>query len=288
MTIRSLASRIARWLAACSLLVATGAGLGCGGGNNGGNDAGGNGSGSADAGSSNAGGGAACSPDAGTCQLPSDFSFESQYEMRFTKFQFTEDSPGSSLVNPLIEQFLEQKREYPVVVLMHLRKLDAEAGTVEIRGGAGLKVDKGCKPSDQEGGCEYEWEDDASSTYYDIQLDGETGRLQGGLDELDFVATVKQEGGGTRKFTIPIKGLELKQTYLQPDGEGGVAISGGRLSGYVTKEDAENTTAPQVEIKLSKVFENDTGPNFDSNGDGTKDAWKLSATFSAGEAQIAR
>ncbi len=289
MMMRSNPSTFLRWLAILSLaLLTTGATVGCGGGSESDdmNDSQGN---TADAGMSGDASSGACTPDSGMCQLPSDFSFESQYEMRLTDFKFKDGTPGSD-VNALLQAFLDQSRRFPVVVLLRMRKIDLDNGTVEVRASAGLKVDPGCNPEETEGGCDYKWEPEAESNYREVQINAENGRLQGELDSLDFVATVEKEDGGTRKFTIPIQGITLKQTYLQPDGEGEVVIRNGGLEGYVTEEDAKNAIAPQVEIPLSDVLgqKTDGEPNFDADDDGTEDAWKLKATFSAQETTIQR
>ncbi|MFB6350408.1 MAG: hypothetical protein ABEN55_09760, partial [Bradymonadaceae bacterium] len=88
------------------------------------------------------------SSDAGTDEptLPADFTFSDEYEMRFTDFSFDEESPGSN-ANSILQDYLDQARDYPVIMLLHLDNVDPEAGTVDLRGGAGLKVDKKCDPA---------------------------------------------------------------------------------------------------------------------------------------------
>lgn len=93
-------------------------------------------------------------------ELPDDFMFASEYEMRFTSFKFTDSSPGT-VANNVISRYLDQSRKFPLVVLLRLEDLDPSAGTAMLRGGAGLKVDKKCIPNDTRE-CRYQWDPKSS------------------------------------------------------------------------------------------------------------------------------
>lgn len=211
--------------------------------------------------------------------LPDDFEFAESYEMRFTAFEFTDESPGQA-ANPVIERYLDQAEEYPIVVLLHIKEIDPEKGTAKLRGGAGLKVDRQCVPKEGEE-CEYKWDpegefipgggieavdncadrigegefpgadagglgdtgtvgDGGSEDYAEIELDPRTGEVRGGLAQLDFIGTTQFEDGSIEKFTLPINDLVFRDAYLRPTEDGsGVEVKTGRIRGYITEEAAE-------------------------------------------------
>lgn len=200
---------------------------------------------------------------------------DSEYQMLFTDFSFTHN-PGMSL-NSLLRTNLDQTLEYPIVVLVDLREIDVEAGTLQMRGGSGLKTDT-------DG--EYRWDPDASA---DEHVDGTVsaeGRLEAVLPVLDFVATIVSEDG-TSKTSIPIRQLEV-DAFLRGDGEGSLFITDGVLTGYLTLEDgnaAEVALSPTQVVSLTTVLQT-RNLNYDSTGDGDNDAWQLRAKFSAEETII--
>ncbi len=237
-------------------------------------------------------------PDAGEApMLPDGFTFDSEYQMRFSDFEFLESSPGSN-ANDILENFLDQSEKYPIIVLLHLDDVSPDEGTIDLRGGAGLKVEPECDPSDS--GCEYTWDtsqlevDDPEELYHEIELNPQTGELRGGLEKLDFIGTVPQEGAENEKFTIPIRDIYFHDAYLEPTDDG-VEVEGGRVEGYVTREAAEDSR-----VKLSPdnpssegipvadlLYQNGQNPvRYDADGDGDADSWCLSAKFSAVETTI--
>jgi hypothetical protein len=244
-----------------------------------------------DVGDTSATGDATSAPDAGMEgyePLPESFSYASEYSMRFTDFQFAESSTGAS-VNFAITNFLEQQKEYPIVVLMHFRDFDLQAETVELRGGAGVKVDKECNPTDRPSGeCNYDWDPNTPERYRQIQIDAETGELDGGLESLKFVARTEIDGE-VKVTNITIRDLVFTDAALRPDDSGdGVAIDRGVLEGYITYEDASNAKVKLpggVGIPVSDLLKRGQ-LNYDSDGDGELDAWCLEGTFSADETNI--
>jgi hypothetical protein len=220
--------------------------------------------------------------------LPEDFTFDSEYEMRFTEFEFTESSPGYN-ANILLQDFLDQSREYPIIVLLHLDNVDPEKGTTDLRGGAGLKVDTKCDPAASD--CEYKWDPMSPESYREVELNPETGELRGGLEKLDFIGTVPQENDETEKFTIPIRDIYFHDAYLEPT-EDGVAVTGGRVEGYVTREAAEESivrlnSAGEGTPVADLLYQDGKNPvRYDADGDGEADSWCLSAEFSAEETTI--
>jgi len=216
--------------------------------------------------------------DTAVSGLPDDFEFSDQYKMRFTDFAFTDESPGGA-ANPVIDQYLDQAEEYPIVVLLHIKEIDPDAGTARLRGGAGLKVDRQCVPEEGEE-CEYKWDPEGGfvpgggieavdncadslgegelpsadagglgdtgtaeggegDEYAEIELDPRTGEVRGGLARLDFIGTTQCEDGSIETFTLPINNLVFRDAYLRPGGEGGVEIEIGRIRGYLTEKAAE-------------------------------------------------
>lgn len=230
-------------------------------------------------------------PDAGGTTyppLPDSFSYESEYSLRFTDFQFAESSAGSS-VNSIISGFFDQSREYPIVVLTFFRNFNSQAGTVELRGGAGVKVDKECNPEERpDGECNYDWDPETPERYREIPLDPETGKLEGGLESLKFVART-QVGDELSVTTLTIRDLVFTDAALRPVEEGSdeVGIDSGILEGYITYEDAEDATVNVggTLIPVSDLLKRDR-LNYDANGDGELNAWCMQGSFSARETNI--
>ena len=225
--------------------------------------------------------------DAGSApMLPGSFTFDSEYEMRFTDFAFTDDSPGSA-ANGILQNYLDQKKDYPIIVLLHLKNIAAQMGTADLRGGAGLKVDKKCDPSASD--CEYKWDPMSPDTYNEISVDDQTGELRGGLQKLNFIGTTEFEDGSIDKFTLPIYDLYFTNSYLGPASSGdGVVIEQGHIEGYVTEQDADNAKVSIVQgntVPISDLL-NKNKMNYDSDDDGEVDSWCLTATFSAKETKI--
>lgn len=219
--------------------------------------------------------------------LPEGFEFDSEYEMRFSEFEFTRDSPGA-VANSILQQYLDQSLEYPIIVLLHIREVDPQTGLAEVRGGAGVKADKECTPTEQME-CEYEWEDETERKYAAVRLHPETGELQGSLEKLDFIGTTKFEDGTIEKFTLPIHEIAFRNAHLRPGDGDEVEIVDGLVQGYVTEEEAEENevtlSAGSDPIPISQLLNADP-LNYDSDDDGEDDSWCLRARFSAIETRI--
>lgn len=232
-------------------------------------------------------------PDTDNCEVPApaDFEYAAGYDMRFTDIDFDTGTPISSLNGLLGTEFEDQAQALPPVVLFKLKELDTDAGTVQVRGGAGLKVDQTCDPETSEvGECEYEWDPEQPSQFYDASFDADTGQLTGTLEEFIFVATFEVgDSGDFEKATIRIENLQFDATLAPTCGDG-VEIVEGDLAGRITEEDAENVqirlTAEGDPLVLSTFIERNHELDLDTDDDGTNDAWQLDATFDAKQGTI--
>lgn len=240
-------------------------------------------------------------PDAGDnnadvqqAQLPESWEYDSEYELRFTSFQFKQSSPGFELNTLLRNNIEKQEKKYPIVVLVHLKDINTDDGTLAIRGGAGRKVNLECDP-ELDGECEYKWDEDTPEEYTEgVALDTTTGEFSADLPTLDFVATFELNGE-EKDTVIPVTDLTLDarfpHAYEGEDGEVVVetAIQDADLVGYLTEEDADASGIQladgQDPLPLSQILGKDS-MNHDRDGDGTNDAWRLEGTFSAAPATI--
>ena len=205
--------------------------------------------------------------------------FEAQYDMRFNAFAFDRGTPGFSLNSPL-EYFLDQDLDYPVVVLVELRDLDTDAGTLQVRGGAGLKT---------ETAGEYVWDEEVEEPEAAAGTIAANGDFEATLPLLSFVATV-ESGGDINKTVIPIRDLAI-DAKLQASAAGeNPVINDGVLSGFVLLSEIEDvglTIVPgQDPLPLTQLFGGPESVNYDYDEDGENDAWQLSATFSAEQTVI--
>ena len=269
------------WIVVLVSLAFVGAGCGSDGGSGGNNGNNGN-NGGQDAGTQDA---------AQQMQVPDSYTYEAQYDLRFTELVFLGDPnfPWVKL-NRTVETYMDQEREYPVVVLLSLKDFDADAGTVAVRAGAGLKSDIDCIPDDTTQ-CDYEWDTSggADPQYNEGQtFEPDMGLIDGKVELIEFVATNDKPGGSVEKSIIPIRDIEFSGHLptVRPDGNGGVStedkIVDGQLSGYVTLADAENAelTIGSNTVQLANLLERDT-MNADRDEDGENDAWYIEATFKA-------
>lgn len=221
-------------------------------------------------------------------ELPEGWSFESDYSLRFTKFALDPDAPLNGLNSLLDKNIKNQDDRYPIVVLLGLSDIDADNGSLALRGGAGIKADLDCLPSLGDD-CSYKWDpDDEGEVVEGATFDASTGEMTAGLPALDFIVTF-ETGGSTLKSAIPISDLTLTGA-LRPVGDGGeVSIENGVLKGYITKEAADvaeiQLTTGSDPILLSQLLKT-TPLTSDLDEDGTLDAWYLTGTFIAEEASI--
>ncbi len=204
--------------------------------------------------------------------------YQSSYQLRFDSLVFDSDTAGRP-VNGILEQNFDQSLDFPVVVLVDLRNIDTEGGSLELRGGSGLKT---------ETDGEYSWDPEGAEDYFNGSLTAATGAFVGELGRLDFVATLQTETD-VQKVVIPIRELEFEgNLVLAGDGSTG-SIPNGRLAGYLTKEDGDNTevriTPTSNPVTVTDLFGADK-LNYDSTAgeivtEGEGDAWYLTADFSA-------
>src|SRR5690554_4542834 len=212
-------------------------------------------------------------------ELAEEPAFESQYDMRFNAFAFERDTPGFSLNGP-VNFFLDQSLDYPVVVLVEFREIDTEAGTLLVRGGAGLK-------SDTTG--EYVWDEEVEEPVEVSGTIAANGDFEATLPLLSFVATV-EVGGEINKTVIPIRDLAIDARLRATADGSDPVINGGTLGGFVLLEEIADvglTVIPgQAPTPLSQLFGGPGSVNYDYDDDGENDSWQLSATFSAEQTVI--
>ncbi len=201
--------------------------------------------------------------------------YESRYQLRFTSLRFVpaqRGTPGNSL-NGILAQNFDLSLEYPALVLVDLKDINAEAGTFQLKGGAGQTT---ANPTT------FAWDPETADSYSPGTLTAATGEIEGIIADFQFVATLVTETEPLR-VVIPINDLTF--TGKLAVGDAGVEIKGGALEGYITVTQAEavQIVTPLINSSLAVVFKNldRAEPNFDSDGDGTNDAWRLSATFDA-------
>lgn len=204
--------------------------------------------------------------------------YRSEYQLRLTSFAFTAGSPGTAL-NGVLKQNFDQDKNYPVIVLIEMAELDVETESVSVRGGSGIKTET---PG------VYNWDPDTDlQALAPGKIDAD-GVLDVMLPALDFVATFEGDDGPV-KTVIPIKGLKLNGTLKAKADGSEPTIDDGILEGYVTEEDGNNTKVlvPNLgELVLASVFGGEGNLNHDVDGDGTNDAWLLTASYTAIETSI--
>ncbi len=204
------------------------------------------------------------------------------YDLIFNAFAFDDESPANGL-NPVVDLFMDQEDDYPIIVLVELSDIDTATGDLMIRGGAGLHAG-------EPGGGEYVWDvsegleepDSAQGT-----IDGE-GRMMAALPLLNFVATVETDEEPL-KTIIPIRNIQLDAVVdVAADGSD-PSITDGDLAGVIYREDVAEVQialVPGAEgLPLTQVLDRDP-MNCDFSGDGEADAWALWATFSAEQTVI--
>lgn len=200
------------------------------------------------------------------------------YAVRFDSMTFDQGTAAAGL-NQILASNFDQSLDFPVVVLVHLNEIDTAGGTAKIRGGSGLKTDT-------DG--EYIWDPDGEERYDNGSLVADSGRFEGVLETLNFVATLVTETE-TQKVVIPIQKLEFQANIALSDNAATASIGNGRMAGYLTKTDGENTSVTIVPggapISIAKLFK-DANLNYDSTTNqivekGTGDSWWLTASFTA-------
>ena len=205
-------------------------------------------------------------------------TWAASYQLRFDTLTFDQGTAAAGL-NQILASNFDQELDFPVIVLVDLADIDVDAGTAKIRGGSGLKT---ATPG------EYTWDPDGDDSYDDGTIVGQTGAFEGTLQSLNFVATLVTETD-TQKVVIPIQQLEFKASVELSDDASTASISDGRMQGFLTKTDGENTQISLVPggqpVSIAQLFK-DSNLNYDSAtgqvvDKGTGDSWLLTASFTA-------
>jgi len=204
--------------------------------------------------------------------------YRSSYTLRFDSMAFDAGSIAFGL-NGILQQNFDQSLDYPIVVLVEVRAIDAVAGTGEIRGGSGLKTGT----AEQ-----YIWDPEGDDHYDDGTLVAATGRFEGVLETLMFVATFVTETD-EQKMPIPIRQLEFQANLELSEDASTASISNGRIAGYLTKADGDIAQVQIVPggtpISITNLFK-ETKLNYNSTTgeivpEGEGDSWWLTAGFTA-------
>lgn len=210
-------------------------------------------------------------------------TYQSSYQLIFDSLAFDKGTAAFPL-NGILTSNLDQTLDYPIVVLVDIRNIDTEAGTAEIRGGAGLKTDTAG---------EYIWDPDGDDRYDEGSLVATTGRFEGVLQQLDFVATLVTETE-TQKVPIPIQGLEfVANLELSQDGKT-ATIKNGTIAGYLTKTDGDLAQVQLIPgndpVPITALFKT-SNLNFNSTTKeivekATGDSWWLTGSFTAAPTKV--
>jgi hypothetical protein len=204
-------------------------------------------------------------------------TYATRYQLRFETllFSFPQTLKG---LNGVLGKNFDQSTMFPVIILVEIKDVKTDAGTMKLRGGAGIKgASAGI----------YQWDPDNGEMYFDGAIDPATGKVTGTIEKFKFVATFEsEEPSMPLRSTIPINRLDF-EGYLEdaPEGGGKAVIKIGKLNGNITLEQARATDitilAGNPPVKLSVLLKEER-MDLDLDGDGTKDAWNIrDATFTA-------
>lgn len=219
-------------------------------------------------------------PDAGNQNVDVDNTgaeYAAQYELRFDTLNFT-TAPANQL-NMLLAANFDLNLNYPVIVLLRLTDIDAEANTLVVEGGSGLKT----QTMDT-----FEFDPDSDSLGTAGTLDPASGEFAAELSFFGFVATFEYEDMPS-KTVLPINDLKISGQLALAEGGATASVVNGELSGFMTKADADETfiqLAPGSNpITITQIFKEDT-LNYDtSTGElvdpGMGDAWLIEGTYTA-------
>lgn len=211
----------------------------------------------------------------------SGVTYAESYSTRLTQLRFVE-APAADL-NGIVELNLDQSLDEPIILLVELQDLDADAGSATLKAGSGLK-------GSAEGSFVYD--PDSSPGTVPATIDLASGAFEGTFADYQFVATI-EFSGEVQKVNIPLHDLTISGTLdLSEDGTT-ASIPLGKWSGHVTKADGDVTMvvlAGGEPRPLTELFRVET-LNYDTATDsvvaaGTGDAWKIDATFIAEAATI--
>lgn len=215
--------------------------------------------------------------DMNTSSNNSPSQWESNYQLIFRDMIFNQGSPGSGTLNNVLRKSFRMDQEYPTIILVDIKDVDAEAGTTKVKGGAGeiTAVDG-----------EYKWDAETPDVYYDGTLNKDTGVVTGTFADFKFIATIPTEGEPLRVI-LPIQDLSFSAKLTTAASGGGVVIEGGEMTGYLTKAQGDTIEIfiNGMTLTLTSLLKEST-LNLDTDGDDVNDAWKLEATFKAESAKI--
>lgn len=203
-------------------------------------------------------------------------TYAESYSTRVTQLRFAE-APAADL-NGIVELNLNQSLDEPIILLVELMDLDADAGSASLKAGSGLK-------GSSDG--TYVYDPASSPTTVPATIDLASGAFEGTFADYHFVATI-EFSGEVQKVNIPLHDLTISGTLdLSEDGTT-ASIPAGKWDGHVTKADGDVTMvvlAGGEPRPLTELFRTET-LNYDTTtgmvvAAGTGDAWKIDATFIA-------
>lgn len=194
------------------------------------------------------------------------------------------DKEPEKNLNRLIESNLDQEAlEFPIVILLDFMNVDLDAGTMTLRGGAGLKT---ATPG------EYIWDPDGDekTDRGEGTITKADGRFKATIELFEFIATSKFETE-IIKNTIPIHELEVEGVVELDENDVPKSIKDAVIKGYITKTDGDTTflaiTPGSKGIALTKIFQDDNLNYIVSTktvveaGDPKADGWYLTGKISA-------
>lgn len=202
-----------------------------------------------------------------------------QYEVRFDSLAFN-TQPANQL-NMLLNANLDLNLDYPILILLRLTEIDAEAGTLRLDGGSGLKTGT-------EG--EFMFDPESEPLGSEGTLDAATGEFTAEISYFGFIATFVYEGD-VNKTELPVNELSITGQLNLVDEGVGASVVNGTLAGFMTKDDADETfinLAPGSDpVSITSLFKEST-LNYNSAtgemleaGHADADSWFLAGTYTA-------
>ena len=162
--------------------------------------------------------------------------------------------------------------ETPVLVLLDIVDLDADAGTFRIRAGSGVKTATAG---------EYAWDEATPDVYYDGSVDAETGVMSATIDEFIFIVNGLDDPPA--QVPLLIRDLDFQARVSSNEG-GEPVLSDGSLSGRIAQADIEGESIVAVMDLPAQALTDLLGTSnldTDADSDGTNESWSLDSTFSA-------
>ncbi len=208
-------------------------------------------------------------------------TFSAGYDVRVDELQFV--GPPASDLNGLVALNLDLSLDDPIILLYRFTGLDSDAGTPMLVYGPGTKT--GMEQT-------YEFSDRVGQISAPLDIDPASGEFSARFERYRFVGTIEFEG--TKQVVdIPLEEVEISGVLdVSEDGES-ASVPSGRWDGYLTKEDADNTTLTFTDNQarpLTELFREST-LNYDSGAGrevepGSGDSWAIRAQFIATDVTV--